>query len=257
MKNLHIIAALFFAACCGAAPATAQEYADTVMVEAPVVEEESTGDETEISANDDPRFERRYMDEYQLEALRRKKEFQYPDMDSIAAADSVYIEPPRPPARRPKNEFKGFDGSILLWLVVAIAVVVIVLQIVGINMRQLFSSGKVVKGETADDMFSNNIHEIPYESAIQQAILAGNYSLATRLMYLQALKMLSDKNLIIWHQNKTNWQYVYELKNEKLRNGFRDITHIFEYVQYGHMPLSGEKFGIVQETFSNFKKQVS
>ena len=253
---ISVIACSFGLTAC---PLKAQKGGGSVIVEEPVHYDEQSDPESdgEIVSTDYFEYERAFMNENDLEALRRKKEFQYKDLDSIAAADSFYIEPPKTDRSRKTNNFEGFDASILLWLVIAIAVVVIILQIAGINMRQLFSSRKLATHNEDASVLSENIHEIPYESAIRQAVAAGNYSLATRLMYLQSLKLLSDKDLIAWHQHKTNWQYVYELKNEKLRNSFRSITHIFEYVQYGHMPISAEKFTIVEEAFRNFKQHLS
>jgi hypothetical protein len=256
---MKIILLLIFIACSYPHEVSAQDH-DTVIVEDPVHYNEThdegsaTGDEYTAANEETRKYERLYMDEYKLEALRRKKEFQYPDMDSAAPKDSIYFKPQQKTVER--ESFKGFDASIFMWLIIAVAVIAIILQLSGVNIGRLFTSGRVVKAIAHDDVTLENIHDIPYESAIRKAIQERNYTLATRLMYLQSLKLLSDKNLVVWHENKTNWQYVFELKNEKLRNSFRTITHIFEYVQYGNMPLNEEKFTIVQESFREFKKNV-
>lgn len=252
-----VILIIFIFSCLQSTELLAQYDADSVVVEEPTQyneENDNSNHESGSTTSEEHKYERVYMDEYKLEAMRKKKEFQYPDMDSLASKDTLVLQPPQTTASK-ENRFEGFDANILVWLVIAIAIIIIILQLAGVNMRQLFSSGNLLKAEEGD-IGHENIHEIPYESAIRQAILAKNYSLATRLMYLQGLKLLSDKELITWHENKTNWQYVYELKNEKLRNSFRVITHIFEYVQYGHMPLSEGKFAVVQESFRNFQTHV-
>lgn len=235
----------------------AQDYTDSVTI----VEEPATGTYSKEETSDEPstatssgtnEYKREYMDEYELESLRKKREFQYRDLDSLEdTRDDLYF---KEQDKNPK-QLKGINANILLWLIIAVAVVVVVLQLAGVNMRQLFAPAKLPQ-RNPDEELSENIHDIPFEKAIQNAIQANNFSLATRLMYLQSLKLLSDRSLIYWHENKTNWHYVYELKGEKLRNSFRDITYIFEYVQYGHMSLSREKFEIVQETFRNFKSNV-
>lgn len=232
---------------------SAQDYTDTIVtVEAPV-EDEGTSGQTSTGAGSSHQYKREYMDEYELEALRNKKEFQYRDLDSLAdAQEDIYFKEEDKSSKR----FDGFDANILLWLIVAVAAVVVVLQLVGVNMRQLFSPARLPQKQDSETL-SENIHEIPFEKAIQNAIQSKDFSLATRLMYLQSLKLLSDRNMISWHENKTNWHYVYELKSEKLRSSFRDITYIFEYVQYGHMPLSETKFAIVQDTFRNFKTKLN
>jgi hypothetical protein len=208
---------------------------------AEATEDEESDDETAHT------YERRHMDEGRLQSLRSRREFKYPDLENDTL--EVKHDPP------PESRFEGIDVSVFLWLIVAIGAVIVVLQLSGVNMRQLFSPSRLDKRDEPDEL-SENIHDIPFEKAISNAINAGNYALATRLMYLQGLKLLSDKNLISWHENKTNWQYVYELKDTRLRSSFRTVTSIFEYVQYGNMRVEKEKFASVQEAFQNFKMQV-
>lgn len=247
---------LFFFTCFTAIDLAAQEYYDTTVA-APATDsiyDEEYSDEDEYSDTLKRVFERLYMDEDKLQSLRSIKEFQYKDMDSIALNDTASIKPQTNDAEA--KRFEGFDANMLLWLLVAVGVIVLILQLTGVNLRQLFAPQKLPSVKNEDDFLTENIHDIPYEKAIQQAITAKNFSLATRLMYLQSLKLLSDKNLIAWHVNKTNWQYAYELKGEGLRNNFRNITYIFEYVQYGHMPISEQKFDVVQNAFKSFKMHV-
>jgi hypothetical protein len=242
--------------CFAANDLTAQEYYDSTVV-APVTDsvyEEEYSNEEEYSDTSTRVYERLYMDEDKLQALRSKKEFQYKDMDSLALKDTASIKPQTNEAEA--RRFERFDANILLWLLVAVGVIVLILQLTGVNLRQLFAPQRAPSVRNEDDFLTENIHDIPYEKAIQQAINAKDFSLATRLMYLQSLKLLSDKDLIAWHVNKTNWQYAYELKGEGLRDNFRNITYIFEYVQYGHMPISEKKFDVVQNAFKNFKMHV-
>jgi hypothetical protein len=163
------------------------------------------------------------------------------------------MKPPKPSSDSPGF---GFDASILLWLVVAFAAVVVILQFANINVRQLLPGKKLPGRGNKDDDDWDNIHEIDYDQELNEAIAARNYSLATRLLYLRSLKLLSDRELIRWHINKTNWQYMYELKGPKLQSSFRDITSIFEYVRYGNMQLQEDKFLVVQNIFNDFNSQV-
>jgi hypothetical protein len=251
MKRIYTI----MLCCLFALPATktfAQEAVDSaVMVTEPGVAESPAEENTNPEENAKPNtYERHYMDEKRLQSLRSKDEFKYPDLEN----DTLQIKHDEQ-APSGTSHFEGIDASVFLWLIVAIAAVIVILQLTGVNMRQLFSPAKIEK-HREDELLSENIHEIPFEKAISNAISAGNYSLATRLMYLQALKLLSDKDLIGWHENKTNWQYVYELKHLPLRAAFRTITSIFEYVQYGNMKVDEAKFELVQDAFQNFKMQL-
>lgn len=238
--------------CLFALPVTrtfAQEATDSaVMITEPNVSDAPAEENTSPDENAKPNtYQRHYMDEKRLQSLRSKNEFKYPDLEN----DTLQVKKVEE-TTSDTSHFEGIDVSVFLWLIVAVAAVIVILQLAGVNMRQLFSPAKIEK-HREDELLSENIHEIPFEKAISNAISAGNYSLATRLMYLQALKLLSDKDLIAWHENKTNWQYVYELKDIPLRSAFRTITSVFEYVQYGNMKVDEAKFVLVQDAFKNFK----
>lgn len=223
---------------------------DTTYVDSTTVsqysEDPPVAVDDESSTDTSHKYRRMYMSEERLAALRNKREFQYPDIDSAKPVIQQEVREP--------SSFKGFDISFLLWIVAAVALCIIILQFAGLNMRQVFTPRKPAKRSSETDL--DNIHEIPYEEAISNAIAAGNFSLAVRLLYLQSLKLLSDKALIKWQPNKTNWQYVNELSDNNLRRRFTSMTSIFEYVRYGSMPLTAPQFHTVRQSFDAFNQQV-
>ncbi len=254
MRLRNVILLLFFIVLRFDSMAQDQQY-DTVQVVEPddtYAGDNEEDDEENATAHT---YKRMYMDEEKLNTLRQKKEFRYKDLDSMAMQDTASLKPPNTAVEEARR-FKGFNANILLWLIAGVAVIVLILQLTGVNLRQVFAPARLPSIRVGDDNLPENIHDIPYENAITQAIGSKNFSLATRLMYLQSLKLLSDKNMITWHENKTNWQYLYELKGEGLQRNFRLITNIFEYVQYGHMPINEDKFMVVQDAFKKFKMHV-
>lgn len=101
-----------------------------------------------------------------------------------------------------------------------------------------------------------NIHSIAFEEAIDTAVQNGNFRLAIRLLYLQSLKLLADKNIILWQSNKTNSDYLKEISSEDLRSLFRDITTIFEYAWYGEVAVSRDDFRGLRESVLHFQNQL-
>jgi len=101
---------------------------------------------------------------------------------------------------------------------------------------------------------SENIHEINFNDQLDTALQQQNYRLAVRLLYLQTLKHLTDRELIDWQPNKTNRSYVYELSNPAVRRDFETLTRQFEYVWYGEFPLSAERFEPLREAFQKFNR---
>ncbi|AZA92147.1 Uncharacterised protein [Chryseobacterium nakagawai] len=93
-----------------------------------------------------------------------------------------------------------------------------------------------------------NIHEINFPESIAKFEHAGDYRSAVRYQFLFILKKLSDKKLINWNPEKTNKDYVTELKAAHLKNEFFDLSYIFDYVWYG-------EFNIDEQSYQRFKNQ--
>ena len=93
-----------------------------------------------------------------------------------------------------------------------------------------------------------NIHEINFPESIAKFEHEGDYRSAVRYQFLFALKKLSDKKLINWNPEKTNKDYVVELKVHDLKKGFSELSYIFEYVWYG-------EFSIDEQSYQKFKNQ--
>jgi hypothetical protein len=87
-----------------------------------------------------------------------------------------------------------------------------------------------------------NIHEIDFSKEISSALENGNYRLATRLLYLQTLRVLSDNNLIDWQIHKTPTEYLYEVKNIEMKPKFRRLTNHFLEVRYGNYNATHELY---------------
>jgi len=99
---------------------------------------------------------------------------------------------------------------------------------------------------------AEHIHEFDLSALIQQAIQQQDYSVATRLYYLLAIKQLSENDLIHWKKDKTNRNYINELKNSALKNKFRNLTNIFERVWYGEVVVDTTIFADIQGQFQVF-----
>lgn len=100
----------------------------------------------------------------------------------------------------------------------------------------------------AEKELHENIHEINFPESIAQFENNGEYRSAIRYQFLYILKKLSDKKIIVWNPEKTNKDYVAELKEQHLKSEFSKLSYIFDYVWYG-------EFGIDKEDYARFKQQ--
>lgn len=106
------------------------------------------------------------------------------------------------------------------------------------------------------DIISENIHEIDFETELQRLIAAQKYRLAVRLLYLQALKKLSDAEIIYWQPDKTNYNYLTEITRPELKDDFRRLTLQFDYIWYGDFPVDEHKFEPINQSFNQFNNKI-
>lgn len=104
---------------------------------------------------------------------------------------------------------------------------------------------------------AENIHEIDFDTAVDEAVGQRNFRLAVRLLYLQTLKRLTDASLINYKPDKTNRQYVYELAGSPVQGEFESLTRQFEFIWYGDFPVDEARFGTIRFQFQQFNKRQS
>ena len=143
---------------------------------------------------------------------------------------------------------------ILIGLAVAF-IVYLILLLIDIDFLKLFKKKQAgIEIPYAESL--ENIQQINFDEALDNAISVKDYRLAVRLLYLRSLKQLSDAGLINWKIEKTNSAYLNELKDEEQRRRFSIVTRQFEYVWYGDFPVDGNLFSNINAFFLDFKNNL-
>jgi hypothetical protein len=138
----------------------------------------------------------------------------------------------------------------------AIMIVYVIFKLIGIDLLRIFKKNPTTV-EVPYTESIENIHEINFDEAIENALLIKDYRLAVRLLYLRSLKQLSDSNLINWKLGKTNSTYLNEIADTEQRRQFSIVTRQFEYVWYGDFPVDGQSFQNINAIFQEFKNRLS
>jgi hypothetical protein len=152
---------------------------------------------------------------------------------------------------------KGTGTFLKSLVIVAIgaAVIYIVMKLIGGELNIFARKAKAV--DVPYQEYEDNIHEINFAEQIEKAIAQANYRLAVRLLYLQSLKKLSDRELIHWMPEKTNQTYISEIEDADRKAQFSALTRQFEYIWYGEFFIGKEGYAQVRNTFDNFNLKVS
>lgn len=82
--------------------------------------------------------------------------------------------------------------------------------------------------------------ELNLEELLQKALQEADYKMAFRLHYLLLIKILKERRYIRWQKEKTNHDYLTELRNTFAFAPFRKITAMYDMIWYGDRPVNKE-----------------
>jgi hypothetical protein len=145
-------------------------------------------------------------------------------------------------------------GRLIVYAIGLALLVALIMLMLKVNAFKVIYSGQgtAKKYQVLDE----NIHEMDFDKLIQEAIDQQDYRRGIRLLFLYALKLLSDKQLIHWESGKTNHDYVEELNRNELRNGFNALSFYFDYAWYGNFKINRDTFSKAQDTFADWKNKL-
>jgi hypothetical protein len=146
-------------------------------------------------------------------------------------------------------------GKLLLYIAGIAIVILLIMMLLKVNAFKILYSGSGANAFRSN-VLDENIHEMDFDKLIEEAIGRKDYRAGVRLVFLYALKMLSDKDLIHWDQGKTNHDYLAELKTADLKPGFNDLNYYFEYAWYGNFNITPETFNHVQDIFKTWRNNI-
>ena len=201
----------------------------------------------------------------------RSRSFSPVDIDKLKSDPDLNYEQPPTIAESLWDRFKQwaawffenlFDsvvttdlGRLFMYTLAGAALIVVVMMLLKVNAFRVFYSGADAPKLTYQ-VFHENIHEMDFEKLIQDASEKNEFRLATRLIFLYALKILSDKHLIEFNPGKTNHDFVEELNAADLKTGLNELSFYFEYAWYGNFLISDEQFGKIKKTFVEWRNQI-
>jgi hypothetical protein len=120
----------------------------------------------------------------------------------------------------------------LLYLAIFVIFIFAAIKLLGLSFNGVF--GAPQKGDALPfKVGEEELGKLDFSSEIAAAVAQHNWRLVVRLRYLQALYILSEKQLVNIKQGKTNFDYLYELKPGKGKEPFAKLANLFEYVWYG------------------------
>ncbi|MDR2231647.1 MAG: DUF4129 domain-containing protein [Tannerella sp.] len=150
----------------------------------------------------------------------------------------------------------GVSVSSGMALFILIAFIVVFLLVLGYfiykKRPELFMREK--KTLLPYEVEAETIYGIDFEKELKAALMAGDFKTSVRLLYLQTLRSIADRQWIDWQIYKTPTEYIYELKPAELKTPFRDFTNSFLQVRYGNFKATRELFDSMSGLSDQLKK---
>lgn len=182
------------------------------------------------------------------------KDFEYKEDLSKKEVETEKDEPKSSSALL--SFFIFFMTSIFPFLLGGFVIFVIVKALLGSDIRFWKSNAKTEKLSEKLVYEDKDIHEINLDALLQQAISNKDFRLAIRYYYLSALKSLSKKELIDYHKDKTNSEYLFEIENNTMRTQFSYLSYVYSYVWYGEFPVDETNFKVAENKYQSFLKSL-
>lgn len=136
---------------------------------------------------------------------------------------------------------------ILAVLIFGFVVYMIVRALLNKEGMWIFSRSR--KNIGVQNINEENIHQMDFKQLTEDTKKSGDYKLAVRYYYLWLLKKLSNNDIIDWHWDKTNRDYLYEIKNSTLKKDFEYLSYVYDYSWYGDFPLDEAAFVKAEKAF--------
>lgn len=133
----------------------------------------------------------------------------------------------------------SFAGPVFKILIIAVFIVLLVFvisKLIGNNVW-LKKNRKTTGRQVPIEELEENLLESDLMLWLKKAADEKNYRLALRIYYLMIIKELSVKGLIRWQKEKTNHEYLYEMRGHSSHQQFEELTGIYQLIWYGEKDL--------------------
>lgn len=188
--------------------------------------------------------------EAQWEKISKEKDYTEAYTDSEAKEKSVS----NTNVTTPSMDLGGF--KYIFYFLIAGAILFLLAKILQ-NMNSSpeidINKGKVYTLKEVEE----KILEIDLDKILNDALSAKEYRIALRINFLIIIKKLTLSGKIVWTKEKTNWEYLNEIRDKILADEFKLIVLTFESIWYGEHDLNENQFNKLQSSYETFKSSLT
>ncbi len=198
------------------------------------------------------------ISEQNWQRLTNDKPFTYRNLQEAP----LKIEPERPnPIETMLSALFRFFASPLgrafFWLTVFVVMIFVLMKILQTSQWTVFDRKAKKKSKQAGEE-ENHEEDLGdnWSERLARALQQGNHRLAVRCSFMLLLQTLEHRQMIQFRPDKTNYDYLRELKDNSLRKDFRKLTRFYEFAVYGAYDIRQIAFDDYMHTFEELRTQL-
>jgi len=194
----------------------------------------------------------RGLNENEWNTLTKQSDYFYKDADEMVVQEKT------------QNNFnwvkllnKFFKSDLVKWIAYILigGIVFIILRKIWQNFHD-FSRKKAAHAAMETEGNPDKLDEVDWEQLMTNAHQNGQWRQAVRYSYLLVLQKLWAAELIGYTAEKTNADYLRELKNVSLKPNFRRLVRFYEYTWYGQYPIDEQLFLTHLQSIKSFNQKL-
>jgi hypothetical protein len=145
---------------------------------------------------------------------------------------------------------------IFLWILMGAVFVGIIIAFLVSNNALFASRSKKIEQATSEEDLPEDITTVGFDQLVQKAKADGNYRLAIRWLFLQLLKDMNAKDLLQYSKDKTNMDYLMEIKETRHRTAFSKAAFYFDYAWFGHFEVNEDQYNQVESEIRSLTQTI-
>lgn len=144
--------------------------------------------------------------------------------------------------------------------IICIILVVALLTFLIIQLtRARIKSAKIKLQPVSAEIPTNLDEDLPesdLERYLRLALEKSDFKTAVRVLFLMSIQKMNELELIRWKKDKTNRDYLNEIRPLPYYGDFRELTLIYEVVWYGERNLIKTEFDQVKGAFDQYRQKL-
>lgn len=119
------------------------------------------------------------------------------------------------------------------------------------------SNKKVIVQNVENDWNPTVISKTELELLLEKAIAQEDYRECVRIYFMFILKELTKNGSIRWRSEKTNYDYIMEMRSKSNYQGFEETVRIYDIVWYGDYAITKDVFERLQPALVKYYKSLN